>query len=184
MSKLHTMMEAMKDALADVPEAPTAWVPLRRATVEEALQLLGTVYGVLMPIKALAAELEGERPTMPVQALQLNGLATSARVSNGNGHVTVLPAAPVQDGRKRPKADWSKLPKEERLAQVMRLIAELAKDGQLTMREFDEGRPPGMSTAGAQVVACGMTWADLVKSALAPAEGEGAPADGGTTFRA
>lgn len=178
MSKLQTTMEAMYEAMADVPAVPTAWVPLRRTTVEEALRLLGSVHGVLAPLKALAAELEGESPAMPVQALQLNGLATSLLVSNGNGHVT------VQDGRKRPKADWSKLPKEERLAQVMRVIAELAKDGQLSMREFDEGRPAGMSTAGAQVVACGMTWVDLVKSALAPTEGKGAPADGGSTFRA
>lgn len=61
MSKLQTTIDALQGALADVPEAPAAWVPLRRSTVEEALRVLGSVHGVLAPMKALAAEIEGER---------------------------------------------------------------------------------------------------------------------------
>lgn len=210
MSKLLTTMEAMQDMLAGVPEAPGAWVPLRRATVEEALRLLGAMHGVLAPMKALAAELEGERQE-PVllwqQGADLLVAATETMVHHGNGHMTPVPAEPddnhvvihpqagavwqritgafaVMDGRKQPRSDWSKLPKEERLAQVQRVIAELAQDGRLKMSEFDAGRPAGMSTAGAQVVAFGMAWNDLVKSALTPAEGDGAAADGGATFRA
>ena len=53
MSKLLTTMEAMQDMLAGVPETPGAWVPLRRATVEEALSHLRDLQTVVDALRDL-----------------------------------------------------------------------------------------------------------------------------------
>ena len=220
MNKLQLTMDALQTALADAPETPTAWVPLRRIAVEEALRMLGGVGTAVDALRRLESEIEDDRPAWLVDTSAIATLAAQATtviVPNGNGHVAVMPVepgdnhvvihpqaqamwqritanAPVMDGRK-PKAHqpapdkttntWRRKPKAERLAIVQQTIAALAVNGWLTQTQFDQGKPVDMPTGTAHVAAFKMSWNDLVQSALpAPAEGEGAPADGGSTFRA
>lgn len=193
MSKLQTTIEALESALSDVPNTPTAWVPLRRATVEAAHRLLGGIPVALAMLGALDNE-NGAVPAAPtptwrypvlsfeeaasqgepvfvadeVRVLPGNG-STSARANgNGNGAVTVAPAEQLT--YTQPTNTWRRRPKAERLALVKETIARLAVNGWLTQSEFDRGKPDYMPTGPAHVAAFAMSWSDLVKAALASAE--------------
>lgn len=117
MSKLQITMNALQTALADAPNTPTAWVPLRRATVEEALRVLGGIPVALLALGALDNEYgtvpaaptltwrypvlsaeeaagQGERVFVAdeVRTLHVNGSVSAKTTGNGNGAVTVAPA--------------------------------------------------------------------------------------------
>lgn len=186
MSKPQTTMEAMQDMLAGVPDAPGAWVPLRRATVDEALQHLRDLQTVVDALKYLGYA--GEQPSAaayvdvqptpapawryPVlsaeeaaaQTVAPNGTITgkSGAHSALNGHSP----APVTNGD-RPTNSWRRLPKEERLAQVCAEIARIAGDRVwLTQSEFDRCKPESMPSASSMVSTLGLTWVGLVSKAL------------------
>lgn len=105
-------MEAMRVALADAPETLTAWVPLRRVAVEEALRMLGNLETIVDAVRYLGyfdEEVPHEVNPVPVyrypvlsaeeaagqgeNVAQFAYEVTTARSNgNGNGAVTVAPA--------------------------------------------------------------------------------------------
>ena len=179
MNKLQTTMGSMEEALADVPDAPTAWVPLRRATVEEALRLLGGIPVALSILGALE-QATGEVPAFPAPTgwrkpvLSAEEAAAQTVVASGtitgksgahsalNGHSP----APVTNGD-RPNNSWRRRPKGERLALVYAEIARQAGDRVwLTQAEFDRDKPSSMPSASSMVSTLGLTWINLVSAAL------------------
>lgn len=149
-------MEAMRVALADAPETLTAWVPLRRVTVEEALRMLGNLETIVDAVRYLGhfdEEMPHEVNPVPVYrypvlsvedpASQGENVAqfayevTTAR-SNGNGAVTVAPAErltytqparaakPTAPAPEKPTNGFRRRPKAERLELVCAEIARQA----------------------------------------------------------
>ena len=189
MNKLQLTTEALELALADAPNTPTAWVPLRRATVEEALRVLGGVETAVAALRTLEREIEDDRPSTNGT---LTPQATTAIVANGNGHVTLEPAQRItytqpahSNGKTQPARDketntWRRKPKAERLAIVQATIRQLSvnsPDGWVSQAQFDKGRPNDMPTAGAHVAAFKLAWNDLVKAALEQKEPAASAAD-------
>jgi len=180
MSNLQTTMNAMYEALVDVPAAPTAWVPLRRATVLEAIRLLNGVETAVAALRLLEDEVVAEAPSAaapaptwryPVlsaeeaaaQTVAPNGTITgkSSAHSALNGHSP----APVTNGD-RPNNSWRRRPKEERLTILKETIVALATNGWLTQQEFDRRKPEWMPSGSTHVAAFGISWRDLVRSVL------------------
>jgi len=189
MSKLLTTIEALESALADAPNTPSAWVPLRRATVEAAYRVLGSI-PVAISILGVLDETgevpnwhaEVDRPDEPVfvadevRVLLGNG-STSARANgNGNGAATVAPAerltytqpaGKTAPALEKPSNAFRRKPKVERLALVCAELARIA-DGRtwVTQSEFDRGKPESMPGANAMVATLKLTWIELVRKAL------------------
>lgn len=112
MNEVRLTMDVMQSALADAPETPTVWVPLRRATVEEALRMLGNLETIVDAVRYLGhfdEEVPHEVNPVPVwhypvlsaeeaadqgeNVAQFAYEVTTARSNgNGNGAVTVAPA--------------------------------------------------------------------------------------------
>ena len=103
-------MEAMRIALADAPETLTAWVPLRRVAVEEALRMLGNLETIVDAVRYLGhfdEEVPHEVNPVPVwrypvlsaeeaagqgeNVAQFAEVTTARSNGNGNGAVTVAP---------------------------------------------------------------------------------------------
>lgn len=178
MNKLQTTMGSMEEALADVPDAPTAWVPLRRATVLEALRLLNGVEAAVAALRLLEDEPEtAPDPAWHYPVLSAEEAAAQTVAPNGtitaqtnvacsvlNGHSPA--SAPVVNGD-RPINSWRRRPKEERLAIVCAEIVRIAGDRVwVTQAEFDRAKPASMPTAGSMVITLGLTWIGLVSKAL------------------
>ena len=196
MSKLQTTMGAMYEALVDVPATPTAWVPLRRATVLEALRLLNGVEAAVAALHMLEDEPETDSsPTWryPVLSAEetagqegavigngtLTPQASTAIAANGNGHVTVEPAKRItytqpahSNGKTQPAPDketntWRRKPKAERLTLACAEIARIANGRTwVTQAEFDRSKPAEMPTANSLVPTLGLAWIELVCKAL------------------
>lgn len=196
MNKLQLTIEALQTALADAPETPTAWVPLRRIAVEEALRMLGgleTTMATLRTIEDGIGNVPGPAPTWRYPVMSAEEAAgqgenvaqfayevTTARTNgNSNGAVTVAPAErltytqPARSARKTTPAPdkatngWRRKPKEERLALVCAEIARIAGDRPwLTQSEFNQGKPESMPKASAMAMTLGLTWVELVCKAL------------------
>lgn len=177
MNKLQLTMDALQTALADAPETPTAWVPLRRATVEEALRMLGG---------RLESEIEDDRPVwledVPVVKIDKRAYRIMATHTNGNGDVMAVPVEPAEQltytqparaaqkttpALEKPTNSWRRKPKAERLALVCAEIARIAGEQTwVTQAEFDRSKPESMSTANSLVSTLGLTWIELVCKAL------------------
>ena len=186
MSDLTTTMGAMTGALADVPESATAWVPLRRATVEAALRHLDSLQTVVDALRYLGyadvdvqpapapawrypvlsaedAASQGERAFIADEVHMLHAKADAGPApSNG----TAISAAPIPSSDDKPTNAWRRRPLAERLEIVRQTIAELATNGWLTQLDFDRRKPEYMPSGSAHVATFRMSWRDLVQSAL------------------
>ena len=184
MSKLLTTMEAMQDMLAGVPEAPGAWVPLRRATVEEALSHLRDLQTVVDALRYLGYA--GEQPSAYVDVQPtpapvwrypvMSAEEVAAAAAPVNGSVTISDVAVRTNGHSpasapashtKPTNGWRRIPKEERLKLVCAEIARQAGDRTwLTQSEFDRDKPETMPSASGLTATLGLTWIGLVSQAL------------------
>ncbi len=183
MNKLQMAIEMLQTALADAPETPTAWVPLRRIAVEEALRMLGGVGAAVDALHRLESEIEDDRPVWLDAVVMVDELTTQAAPAhvngNGNGAVMVAPAErltytqPARAARKTAPApnkatnSWRRLPKAERLALVCAEIARMAGERTwVTQVEFDRSKPASMPSASSMVQTLELTWIELVCKAL------------------
>jgi hypothetical protein len=185
MNKLQLTMDALQTALADAPETPTAWVPLRRVAVEEALRMLGGVGAAVDALRRLESEIDDDRPVWLDAVVMVDELATQVTTvhtnGNGNGAMTIThtPAErltytqPARAARKTAPApdkttnSWRRKPKAERLALVCAEIARMAGERTwVTQVEFDRSKPASMPSASSMVQTLELTWIELVCKAL------------------
>ena len=184
MSNLQTTMGAMQDMLAGVPDAPGAWVPLRRATVEAALQHLRDLQTVVDALRYLGYA--GEQPSAyvdvqptPAPAWRypvMSAEEVAAAAAPANGNVTLPDAVVRTNGHShaaaparhtKPTNGWRRMAKEERLELVLAEIARQAGERTwLTQSEFDRDKPEMMPSASSMTATLGLTWIGLVSQAL------------------
>lgn len=187
MSELTVTMGALTGALADVPESAAAWVPLRRATVEAALRHLNNLQTVVDALRYLGYTGDSPHPTAneapvdvqqapspwryPVmseeEARQANRTFVADEVHvlrHVEAAVTSVPANGANNDR--PTNSWRRKPKTERLAIVRETIGRLATNGWLTQLDFDRRKPEWMPSGSAHVAAFGISWSELVRSAV------------------
>ena len=187
MNKLQMAIEMLQTALADAPETPTAWVPLRRIAVEEALRMLGNLETIVDAVRYLGhfdEEVPHEvNPPWRYAVLSAEELGTgqsenvaqfayevTTAHSNGDGAVTVAPAERLtytQPAPDKATNGWRRMPKAERLTLVCAEIARQAGDRTwLTQSEFDREKPESMPSASGLTATLGLTWVGLVSQAL------------------
>ena len=174
MNKLQLTMDALQTALADAPETPTAWVPLRRIAVEEALRMLGGMGATVDALHRLESEIEDDRPVWLDAVVMVDELTTQAATvhvnGKSNGAVMVAPAERLtytQPAPDKATNGWRRKPKPERLALVCAEIAHQAAGRTwLTQSEFDRDKPETMPSASGLTATLGLTWVGLVSQAL------------------
>ena len=184
MSKLLTTMEAMRDMLAGVPDTPGAWVPLRRATGDEALSHLRDLQTVVDALRYLGYA--GEQPSAyvdvqptPAPAWRypvMSAEEVAAAAAPANGSVTISDTVVRANGHSpastpashaRATNGWRRMPKAERLTLVCAEIARQAGDRTwLTQSEFDREKPESMPSAIGLTATLGLSWVGLVSQAL------------------
>jgi len=163
---LLATITALAQALSDAPDAPTAWVPLRRETVEAAWLVLGSIPVAMAILNTLDSYGEVPAYDPPMAGSMQSGASVSARAGNGNGAMTMV--APERKAYiEKPTNGWRRIPKPERLALVYAEIVRQA-NGRiwLTQSEFDSNRPETMPSASGLVATLGVTWIDMVAQAL------------------
>ena len=163
---LLATITALAQALSDAPDAPTAWVPLRRETVEAAWRALGRIPVAMAILNTLDSYGEVPAYEFPLTGSVRGDSSVSARASNGNG-ATMTVAPERKNYVEKPTNGWRRIPKPERLALVYaEIVRQAGGRTWLTQLEFDSNRPETMPSASGLVATLGITWINMVTQAL------------------